>query len=193
VFTPAQPAEGQPFYHFAFDIPENKILAAYAWQRQKTPLLPLRPERFSTMHEAPFPDEVVYLPDWNAHAIYFLDPAGSLVEYCARHTAATTVTTASAEPFTSQDLLYISEVGFVVDNIEGVAAGIVQTTGLGHYRGTWTIGDEYGLILLLRLATPWGSVIGDRPKEVFPTAVFLHSNHQLHYKVPNLPYEIVMG
>lgn len=33
-----------PFYHFAFNIPENKIVAAREWQLQRSPLLPI-PER----------------------------------------------------------------------------------------------------------------------------------------------------
>jgi hypothetical protein len=36
-FTPAQ--SGKPFYHFAFNIPENKILSAYNWQKERSPLL----------------------------------------------------------------------------------------------------------------------------------------------------------
>ena len=32
------------FYHFAFNIPENRILAALEWQKARTPLLPI-PER----------------------------------------------------------------------------------------------------------------------------------------------------
>ena len=187
-FVHTTPENGHPFYHFAFDIPENKILAAYHWQRPLTPLLPLRPEKFAAMHDPQFPDEVVYLPDWNAHAIYFLDPAGSLVEYCARHS----VPNQSEGAFSSQDLRYISEVGFVVNNIDTVAADVVAHTGLGHYRGTWTIGDEYGLILLLRQATPWGSVVGERPKGVFPTAVTLYGKRPLTYPVPNYPYTITI-
>jgi hypothetical protein len=39
-FTAAAPGTN-PYYHFAFNIPENKIVAAYQWQRLRTPLLPI--------------------------------------------------------------------------------------------------------------------------------------------------------
>jgi hypothetical protein len=44
-----------PFYHFAFNIPENKILKALEWQKARTPLLSI-PER---NRAAGYPPEVV--------------------------------------------------------------------------------------------------------------------------------------
>ena len=80
-FVPADGASDAPFYHFAFNIPENQILAARTWQLARTPLLPI-PER---LRDRAFPDDVVDYRHWNAHSIFFLDPAGNVVEYIARH------------------------------------------------------------------------------------------------------------
>ena len=78
----AEIVEGRPpFYHFAFNIPENKILKALEWQKARTPMLPI-PER---NRAAGYPPEVVDYRHWNAHSIFFLDPAGNVVEYIARH------------------------------------------------------------------------------------------------------------
>jgi catechol-2,3-dioxygenase len=44
-------------------------------------MLPI-PER---NRAAGFPPEVVDYSHWNAHSIFFLDPAGTVVEYIARH------------------------------------------------------------------------------------------------------------
>ena len=57
-----------PFYHFAFNIPENKIVQALEWQKARTPMLPI-PER---NRAAGFPPEVVDYSHWNAHSIFFL-------------------------------------------------------------------------------------------------------------------------
>ena len=70
-----------PFYHFAFNIPENKILKALEWQKARTPMLSI-PER---NRAAGYPPEVVDYSHWNAHSVFFLDPAGNVVEYIARH------------------------------------------------------------------------------------------------------------
>src|SRR6185369_5003717 len=40
-FRLAPAADGQPFYHFAFNIPENKIDSAWRWQKERTALLPI--------------------------------------------------------------------------------------------------------------------------------------------------------
>jgi catechol-2,3-dioxygenase len=78
----AQTVDGRaPFYHLAFNIPENKIVPALEWQKVRTPLLPI-PER---NRAAGLPPEVVDDSHWNAHSIFFLDPAGKVLEYIARH------------------------------------------------------------------------------------------------------------
>ncbi|MEZ4736270.1 MAG: hypothetical protein R3E79_54995 [Caldilineaceae bacterium] len=58
-------------YHVAFNIPENQLAAAKRWLRERVPLLQ-NGER----------DEWVF-PDWNAHTVYFLDPAGNILECIA--------------------------------------------------------------------------------------------------------------
>ena len=98
-----------PFYHFAFNIPENKILKALEWQKARTPMLPI-PER---NRAAGFPPEVVDYSHWNAHSIFFLDPAGNVVEYIARHD----LKNADSDAFSWTDILYASEIALVVDDV----------------------------------------------------------------------------
>jgi hypothetical protein len=104
---------GPPFYHFAFNIPENKILKALEWQKARTPMLPI-PER---NRAAGFPPEVVDYSHWNAHSI-FLDPAGNVVEYIARHD----LKNGDNNAFSWGDILYASEIGLIVDDAETTAA-----------------------------------------------------------------------
>jgi catechol-2,3-dioxygenase len=66
-FISTEEKSKRPFYHFAFNIPENKIQAAFEWQRKKTPIIHPNP--------AGAKDQVVNFAHWNAHSIFFLDPA----------------------------------------------------------------------------------------------------------------------
>jgi catechol-2,3-dioxygenase len=74
-FRPAPRDAGAPFYHFAFNIPENKALAAHKWQTARSSLLPI-PAR---LRDPKFPDDVVHYRHWNAHSVFFLDPGGNVV------------------------------------------------------------------------------------------------------------------
>ena len=114
--TSADTASGRPpFYHFAFNIPENKILKALEWQKARTPMLPI-PER---NRAAGFPPEVVDYSHWNAHSVFFLDPAGNVVEYIARHD----LKNGDSNAFSWGDILYASEIGLIVDDVAATAAG----------------------------------------------------------------------
>src|SRR5690606_23910333 len=75
------PASKNPFYHLAFNIPENKIRSARDWQLKRTALQP-SPEH---LIDAAYTDDIRHFKSWNAHSIFFWDPAGNLVEYIARH------------------------------------------------------------------------------------------------------------
>jgi catechol-2,3-dioxygenase len=145
-FKPAAVADEWPFYHFAFNIPENKVVSALDWQKQRSPLLHI-PER---LRDPAYPNEVVDYSHWNAHSIFFLDPAGNVVEYIARHDLAN----AAEGPFTSEDILYASEIGLIVDDVRSVASKLNKTFAYEQYRGGdeqfTAMGDEYGLLLVMR-------------------------------------------
>ena len=128
-FVSAADAEGPkpPFYHFAFNIPENKILAALEWQKARTPLLAI-PER---NRAAGYPPEVVDYSHWNAHSIFFLDPAGNVVEYIARHD----LKNGDKAPFGWTDILYVSEIGLIVDDVAATAATIKDVAAVQQVQG----------------------------------------------------------
>ncbi|MDV2683986.1 hypothetical protein RYX56_06320 [Alkalihalophilus lindianensis] len=66
VFKQSQ-EDSEPFYHFAINIPENKMEEAKSWIQSKIDL--------NIEKEA---DEV-FFKSWNAHAIYFEDPSGNIL------------------------------------------------------------------------------------------------------------------
>jgi catechol-2,3-dioxygenase len=142
---PAEEARESPRYHFAFNIPENRLDDAKAWLEQRTELLNHRPSG----------GPVVYFPAWNAHAMYFADPAGNILEFIARHTLGN----ASDHPFGSGDLLCVSEIGVVTDRIQAAADRIRADLGLREYLGAspgfMPIGDEHGLFIVVETGRMW--------------------------------------
>jgi len=187
MFRKAPADAGKPFYHFAFNIPENKIVAAHRWQKERTPLLPI-PKR---LQDSKFPDEVVDYSHWNAHSIFFFDPAGNVVEYIARHDLGN----AAPGEFRSEDILYASEIAFVVDDVAATATKLRQFAGVDQYRGASdqfaAIGDEQGLLLVMKR----GRVISfDAPEKkavsIFRTTAVVRGDRPTRYLVPDFPYEI---
>ena len=62
---------GEPYYHFAFNIPVNQFQEAKEWLKGKTTLL---------LEDG---EDEAYFSFWSAYACYFEDPAGNIVELIA--------------------------------------------------------------------------------------------------------------
>ena len=95
---------GEPYYHYAFNIPANQFREAKEWLKEKTTLLLEEGE-----DEADF-------SFWPAHACYFEDPAGNIVELIARYN----VSPNSESPFSVNKILNISEIGLIVKDVPKV-------------------------------------------------------------------------
>ena len=181
---------GQPFYHFAVNIPENKILAARDWQKQRTPLIP-PPER---LRDPSMPDDIVDYRHWNAHSVFFFDPAENVVEYIARHD----LKNATPGGFGTADILYASEIGFVVDDVPGSAGVLRGVASVGPYRGGddqfTALGDEHGLLLVFRRGRVL-SLASERTKaaDVFRTVARVRGATGPRRALDAYPYEIVDG
>lgn len=93
-----------PYYHFAFNVPSNQFREAKGWLKEKTTLLLEGGE-----DEADFS----FLP---AHACYFEDPSGNIVELIARYNENPVRET----PFSVNNILNISEIGLVVKDASSV-------------------------------------------------------------------------
>ncbi len=167
----------EPYYHFAFDIPENKIAQAQSWLK----------ERVTILRHAQSGDEIIAFPEWNAHALYFYDPSGNLVELIARHN----VPNARDGAFDVDNLLYISEIGLVPDDQAGVFATLRDTFALAPYLNTASfLGDESGLIIVIPKAIRW---IPEYKKSgmLCPTKVTIVGRGEKTLKFADLPFEIV--
>ncbi|MBY8911984.1 VOC family protein [Bacillus sp. YC2] len=97
-------SQSHPFYHFAFNIPNNHFREAKAWAKSKV-----------AFHTEDGEDEV-YFPHINARSFYFSDPSHNLVEFIARDSSP-----ASEESFSIQSVLNIGEIN--------VTAAEVVSTG----------------------------------------------------------------
>jgi catechol 2,3-dioxygenase-like lactoylglutathione lyase family enzyme len=178
----------RPFYHFAFNIPENKILEAWRWQTQRTGLISI-PARLRDPH---YPDDVVDYRHWNAHSIFFLDPAGNVVEYIARHDLKNT----AVGEFNTADILYASEIGLVVDDVPATAVKLREVVGVDQYKGGsdqfTAIGDEQGLLLIMKRGRilNFNPASDDKAARVFRTAATVRGIEGTTYRFAEFPYEI---
>ena len=177
-----------PFYHFAFNIPENKIVAARAWQLQRSPLLPI-PER---NRASSLPPDIVDYSHWNAHSVFFLDPGGNVVEYIARHD----LKNAADGPFRSSDILGTSEIALIVDDVPGTVTKLRPALALEQYRGSSddfaALGDEEGLVLVMRRGRilNFNPATQEKAARVYPTVVRLRGADTARFVFEGFPYEI---
>lgn len=176
-FTPAETGT-KPYYHFAFNIPENKILSARTWLGERTKLA-IMPQRSRTKG---YPNEVMQFDSWNAHSLYFWDPAGNILELICRHD----LNNGTKGEFRGNEILYASEIGFVTEDVDELAEQIKSNFQLSQYGGGGrtfrAIGDTTGLLILFkRGGTPIGALDGQTWK-IFPTDVDIRSEVKLQSK-----------
>jgi len=177
--------QSQPFYHFAFNIPENKIVSARNWLGERTKLA-ITP---ANQRDKNFPNEVKHFRSWNAHSVFFWDPAGNILELICRHD----MKNGTKGEFRSDEILYASEIGFVTEGtVDELAGQIKSTFQLPQYRGGGSsfkaIGDETGLLILFQQGgTPVGAQQG-QSWQVHPTDITIR--HELKLKNEKLPFLI---
>lgn len=165
-------------YHVAFNIPENQLAAAKRWLYERAPLL-----------QNGESDEWVF-PDWNAHTVYFLDPAGNILEFIARHN----LPTASQAPFTWQSILAVSEIGMATPDVRDFCQQLHTELGLDLWRGNDTnfaaVGDEEGLFIVAVNGRPWNG--NESPAQPLPTTVVLRGVEEKTVEFAGLPYRVIV-
>ncbi len=174
IFVQAQEGS-EPYYHFAFNITENKLLQAKAW---------IAGRNISLSKDDP---DNWYSKSWNSNALYFYDPAGNIVEFIARHSLAN----AQQGPFTERDVLCVSEIGLVPDNVATTVTILQEKVGVEIYRGSISeefaaLGDEHGLFILSKRGRIW--LASDKSSQVYPVDVSIEGGNG--YDFEELPYTI---
>ena len=145
------------FYHFAFLVPGDRFDAALAWARERVELL----------------GDVFRFENWDAEAVYFHDPAGSIVELIAHHGLEEN---ARMGPFGAVELLGFSELGIVGDTPSLLRR--LETEGLELWSGTVEepgrlafVGEKGRTLILAPPGRGW--LPTDRPAEPHPVQYVL--------------------
>ena len=177
-FTQA-PSEFMGAYHFAFNIPENQYQAAKQWISSRVPLLQDKTGQ-----------EDFESNTWNSTSLYFLDAAGNILEFIARHT----LKNASNETFDSQQILNVSEIGLPSENVIELAKDVCTRLGLFVYKqepneNFTPVGDENGLLILPAKDRIWMPDSGV-PAKLLPVKVRGEANGKA-WEVRGVPYEIL--
>jgi catechol 2,3-dioxygenase-like lactoylglutathione lyase family enzyme len=172
----AAPSGMHPTYHFAFNIAENRIGDAREWVAGRAPIL------------AHAENETTYFPDWNAHSVYFSDPAGNVVEFIARHNLAN----ASARSFYAHAVLGVSEIGVPVADVDAMlsilSAGIRERVWDRTGSRFVAIGDEEGLLIVVPDSHEWFPTA--RRVGIWPIVMSLAGETARLFSIPGLPYHI---
>lgn len=167
-----------PYYHFAFNISENKHNQALKWLKKRGIQI-----NFIDGHEQYFSRS------WNSHSIYFYDPAGNVVEFIARHNLICHL----EGDFSPADILNISEIGLVVDNVFDMEDRIgdfldapIFIEGNAMFA---PLGNEEGLIILSSRNRNWlGS---NKECKVFPLEVKIMMDHEDQFEIAGILYKII--
>jgi len=141
--------EGEPFYHFALLVPGDRFDAANTWADKQFALV----------------GGVFDFENWDARAVYFLDPAGNIVELIAHRGLEEN---GRDGPFAADELVGFSELG-IVGNTPSLLRRL-ETEGLELWSGTIDEVDRLAFVgekgRTLILAPPGrGWLPTDRPAE----------------------------
>jgi catechol-2,3-dioxygenase len=155
----------KPIYHFALDIPNNKLLEAFAWIEKKTEILEVIP-----------PDKIADFYNWNAKSFYFYDNNGNILECIARFD----LDNASEKAFDGSSILSVSEIGFVSKNVLQQCDEMYEKYGLTVFSKQpklnkfIVLGTETGLFVLVEENRDWYPT--DKKSKSFWTKVLFQNN-----------------
>jgi hypothetical protein len=144
--------DGGAFYHFALLVPGDRFEALLAWAQERVELL----------------GGVFDFENWNAHAVYFHDPAGNIVELIAHHGLEES---GREGAFAATELLGFSELGVVGDRpsllleLEGLGLHLWDGAIEGRDRLAF-VGERGRTFILAPIGRGW--LPTDRPAEPHP-------------------------
>ena len=161
VFQQAPAAE--PFYHFAINIPANKIEEAKNWLNDRVELIWIEQ----------YKGDIADFVNWHAKSLYFYDPAGNILELIARFD----LNNETDEQFSSAQMLSISEVGFVFneDELNKRTESLLQRYDLSYFDKQpplpqfRAVGDDEGLFIIVPNYRNWFPT--SKPAVIFPMEI----------------------
>ncbi|MBK5270799.1 MAG: glyoxalase [Bacteroidia bacterium] len=156
------------YYHFAFNIPSNKIDEAYLWLKERLKLLWIE-------------DHKSYIADfktWNAKSLYFIDPGGNIVEFIGRFDLADV----SETTFSASLIRNVSEIGLVFPeaSFDNKIDKLLSSWDLSYFKKQpplpdfRAIGDDNGLFICVPENRSWYP-LKNKPALTFPLKVILNA------------------
>jgi hypothetical protein len=169
-----QVSTADPFYHFAINIPANKIEEARDWLSARVELIWI--EQYKSA--------VADFVNWHAKSVYFYDPAGNIVELIARFD----LDNKTEEPFSSKQFLSIDEAGLVFkqEEFEKRTESLLRDYQLSYFSKQSplpqfrAVGDNEGLFVIVPENRNWFPT--KKPSGIFPMEV-LYGNKGKNYKL----------
>ena len=157
-----------PFYHFAINIPSNKIEEAKSWLSKRAELL--------WMDD--YKSDIADFRNWNAKSVYFYDPAGNILELIAR----IDLDNKMDEPFSSAQFLNVSEIGLVIQlsQFDKATEELLQQYHLNYFFRQpplpqfKAIGDNDGLFIIVPDNRNWYPTT--KRSGIFPMKVQFKNN-----------------
>ncbi|MEH7126046.1 hypothetical protein V7127_22805 [Bacillus sp. JJ1773] len=161
--------KGNPFYHFAFNIPANKFYEAKSWVKERVSLL---------VEDGGDEANFAHLP---ALALYFYDPSGNIVEFISRYE----ISEDSIDPFSVKSILNISEIGLIVEDTVSVSEklnqiGVIERDNKTISRQSLNFMGERRKGIFIILAQPgrrW--IFSDKMSAIFPLEITLTDNSKI--------------
>jgi extradiol dioxygenase family protein len=155
----------KPVYHFAFDVPNNKLFEAFDWIEKKTKIMYVIP-----------PDKIADFYNWNAKSFYFYDNNGNILEFIARND----LDNASQKAFDGASILSVSEIGLVSRNVVVQCDELFDKYGLTSYSKQpklnkfIVLGTVTGLFILVEENRDWYPT--DKKSKSFWTKIVFSNN-----------------
>jgi len=161
IFQEAPAAD--PFYHFAINIPANKIEEAKTWLKQRVDLI------WMDHYKSDIADFI----NWHAKSVYFYDPAGNILELIARFD----LDNPSDQPFSPAQFLSISEIGLVFeeDKLDPGTQNLLNEYPLRYFDKQpalpqfRAVGDDEGLFIIVPEHRNWFPT--SKPSGIFPMEI----------------------
>lgn len=165
-------------YHYAFTIAHDTFASAKVW---------LRTRGISLLKDGE--QEEFPIKTWNANSIYFHDAANNIAEFIIHNG----LPDHHHGEFGPQDILRISEIGLVVDDVLAQVTDFKDRLNLEPYHGSsdafTAVGDAYGLFILVSRGRPWRPTATERAV-VAPVQATIQATSEQSYNIGNYPYGI---
>lgn len=176
-----------PSYHLAMNIPKNQIHEAKRWLQAKgCQVLPAAPLPYAGIQAN---EDIAYFEGTDAHAFYFEDPSGNLVEFIARYR----MDNASTEPFDHESILNVSEIGLpfrgsVSEAVQRLDSRFDVMPNIGDGETFQMLGDEYGMFILGDMSVGWYPSM--KIPEVHPIRMTILDPKEGEFNLAPYPYTI---